>query len=101
MPPSSQVLERVGGRDMTFIRVDHQTRLQFGEFEVVIEGPFRVTAPDGSEHNLDPGVRASLGPVLALYPDALITATVDAKPAYPPVGLTFSGEVVVRQRSQA
>ena len=78
MPPWPQVLERVGGRDMTFIRVDHQTRLQFGEFEVVIESPFRVTTPDGSQHNLDPGVRASLGPVLDLYPDALITAIVEA-----------------------
>jgi len=64
---------------MTFIRIDHQTRLQFGDFEVVIESPFRVTALDGSEYRLDPGVRTSLSPVLDLYPDALITATVDAE----------------------
>jgi hypothetical protein len=66
---------------MTFVRVDHQTRLQFGEFDVVIECPFRLTARDGSVHNLDPGVRGSLGPVLALYPDALIAATVAADAA--------------------
>jgi hypothetical protein len=78
LPPESQWLERLAGRDMTFVRVDHQTRLQFGEFEVVIETPFRLMAPDGSDHNLDPGVRASLGPVLDLYPGALSTATVDS-----------------------
>jgi hypothetical protein len=60
---------------MTFVCVDHQTRLQFGDFEIAFESPFRVTAPDGSEYSLDPGVRASLGPVLDLYPDALVTAT--------------------------
>lgn len=76
--PQSNLLERVGGRDMTFVRVDHQTRLQFDDFEIVIECPFRVTTPDGSEYNLDPAERISLGPVLGLYPDALITATVDA-----------------------
>jgi hypothetical protein len=74
----SNVLDRLGGLDMTFVRVDHQTRLQFGDFEIVIESPFRVTAPDGTEHRLDPGERSRLGPVLDLYPDALATATVDA-----------------------
>jgi Family of unknown function (DUF6188) len=76
--PQSSLLARVGGLDMTFVRIDHQTRLQFGDFEIAIESPFRVTAPDGSQNSLDPGVRASLGPVLDLYPDALVTATVDA-----------------------
>jgi hypothetical protein len=76
--PQSNVLDRVGGRDLTFVRVDHQTRLQFDDYEVVIGSPFRVTGLVGNEYSLDPEVRASLGPVLELYPDALITATVDA-----------------------
>jgi hypothetical protein len=74
----SNVLDRLCGLDMTFVRVDHQTRLQFGDFEIVIESPFRVTGPDGTKHSLDPGERSCLGPVLDLYPDALVTATVDA-----------------------
>jgi Family of unknown function (DUF6188) len=77
VPPKAELLHRVAARDLTFVRVDHQTRLQFGEFEVVIESPFRVRARDGGEHKLDPGVRASLGPVLDLFPDELITAEVD------------------------
>ena len=77
--PQSSVLDRVGELDMTFVRVDQQTRLRFGDFEIAIESPFRVTAPDGSEYDLNPAVRASLGPVLDLYPDRLITATVDAE----------------------
>ena len=77
--PQSNVLDRVGGLDMTFVRVDHQTRLQFGDSEIVIESPFRVTAPDGNEYDLDPGERASLGPVLDLYPNVLVTVTVDAE----------------------
>jgi hypothetical protein len=79
IPPQANVLDRIGGLDMTFVRVDHQTRLQFGDFEIVIESPFRVTASDGTEHKVDPAVRAGLGPVLDLYPDALVTATVDAE----------------------
>lgn len=77
-PRRSPSLERVCGQDMTFVRVDNETRLQFGEFEIMIESPFRLTAPDGSEHHLDPGERTLLGPVLGLYADALISATVDA-----------------------
>ncbi len=78
MRPQPNVLDRVSGRDLSFIRVDHQTRLQFGGFEIVIESPFHMTAPNGTEYNLDPGLRGRLGPVLDLYPDALVTATVDA-----------------------
>jgi hypothetical protein len=76
--PESNLLDRVGGLDMTFIRVDHQTRLHFGDFEIAIESPFRLKTPDGNEYSLDPGERASLGPVLDLYPDVLVNATVDA-----------------------
>ncbi|MGE3327609.1 MAG: DUF6188 family protein [Acidimicrobiia bacterium] len=76
--PPPGVLDRVVGQDLTFVRVDHQTRLQFGDFEIVIEGPFRVTTSDGTDHRLDAALRASLGPVLDLFPDSLIAATVEA-----------------------
>ena len=33
----------VQDRELSFIRVDHQTRLQFGATEVVIECPFRLS----------------------------------------------------------
>ena len=35
VPPGSSVLDRVGGLDMTFVRVDHYTRLHFGAFETL------------------------------------------------------------------
>jgi hypothetical protein len=76
--PQPNVLDRVCGLGLSWVRIDHQTRLQFGEFEIVIESPFCLTAPNGTEHSLDPDLRASLGPVLDLYPDALSAATVDA-----------------------
>lgn len=57
--------------DLTFVRVDHQLRFQFGETEVVIATPFTLVA-DGREHKLAPEHRDGLGPVLALYPDSLV-----------------------------
>lgn len=62
--------------DLTFIRIDHQIRLQFGPTEVVIESAF-VLQLTGSHYELDPGDRATLGPILALYPDTLQAAIVD------------------------
>ena len=59
---------------VTFIRIDHETRLQVGEVEVVIESPFTLTV-DGREYLLDPGERRGLGPLLALYPDTLTEAS--------------------------
>jgi len=67
----------VQDRELSFIRVDHQTRLQFGATEVVIECPFRLQH-GGKEHEIDPEQRDMLGPVLDLYPGALRSATVTA-----------------------
>jgi hypothetical protein len=55
---------------VSFIRIDHQTRLQLGEAEIVIESPFTLRSA-GSEYVLDPGERGGLGPLLALWPDEL------------------------------
>lgn len=63
--------------DLTFIRVDHQTRLQFGPTEVVIEAPFTLSIR-GVDHKLDPERRGGLGPLLDLYPGRLESATVDS-----------------------
>lgn len=63
-------------RELTFIRVDHQVRFQFGETEVMIESPFTLLA-QGQEYESDPEHREGLGPVLALYPDSLRTLVVD------------------------
>jgi hypothetical protein len=65
---------RVPKVDLSFIRVDHQVRLQFEETEVMIESPF-VVAVNGTQLELDPGERGDLGPILALYPDSLQEAT--------------------------
>jgi len=62
--------------ELSFIKIDHQVRLQFLGVEVVIESPFVLTA-GGIDHQLDPGERGNLGPLLRLYPDHLCTASVD------------------------
>jgi Family of unknown function (DUF6188) len=62
--------------DLSFVRIDHQTRLQFGDVEVMIESPFVLTIA-GADHLLDPGDRWGLGPLLGLYPDSLTASRVD------------------------
>jgi Family of unknown function (DUF6188) len=70
------LLHRLGGRDLDFIRIDRQARLQFDQFEVVIETPFIVITAKGEERTVDPSITTSLVPLLELYPDALMAATV-------------------------
>jgi len=59
---------------VNFIRIAHETRLQVGEVEIVIESPFTLKA-EGSEYALDPAERGGLGPLLALWPDELTMAS--------------------------
>ena len=66
-----------GGREfvldepsLSFIRIDYQSRLQFGRTEVAIGSPF-VLAAAGAVHYLDPQRRDALGPLVALFPGAL------------------------------
>lgn len=63
-----------GGREfvledpsLSFIRIDHQSRLQFGRCEVVIASPFAVQM-GGLAHHLHPHHTEGLGPLLALFP---------------------------------
>ncbi len=58
------VLEEPG---LSFIRIDEQSRLQFGRTEVVIASPF-VLELTGTVHFLDPHRHDALGPLVALYP---------------------------------
>ena len=64
--------------DLTFVRIDFQTRLQFGEVEIVIGSNFVLTV-DGTAHPLDPEDRNQLGPLLGIYPDSLSSGGVDAE----------------------
>jgi hypothetical protein len=64
--------------DLTFIRIDHQSRIQVEGFEFVIGLPFTLKS-DGVEYALDPAERSGLGPLLALYPDALEKVSVDGQ----------------------
>lgn len=54
--------------EISWIRIDYQSRLQFGQAELVIETPFLLAA-NGERYQLDPNDRAQLGPLAALYPD--------------------------------
>ena len=66
-----------GGREfvleetaLSFIRIDHQSRLQFGRTEVMIGSPF-VLEMDGVVHHLSPQRWDALGPLVALYPGSV------------------------------
>ena len=66
-----------GGREfvleqtsLSFVRVDHQSRLQFGLTEVVIASPFLVEIA-GRSHRLDPQRWDALGPLVALFPGSI------------------------------
>lgn len=52
---------------LSFIRIDEQSRLQFGATEVVIGIPFTLEV-DGNIHHLNPTRTDALGPFVALYP---------------------------------
>jgi hypothetical protein len=60
--------------ELSFIRIDMQSRLQFGQAELVIETPFTLTTTDGP-YELDPADRAGLGSLLSLYPDLIVHLT--------------------------
>ena len=64
--------------ELSFLRVDHQVRLQFKKTEIVIESPF-ILRIGGVDYHLDPGERRNLGPFLGLYPNTLVSASVDAQ----------------------
>jgi hypothetical protein len=75
--------------DLSFIRIDHATRLQFADVEIVIESPFRLTtAYDASW--LDE--RIDLGPLLAIYPTTLVSAEIDRDLT---LRLTFEGDTTI------
>lgn len=73
LSPDAVALPQLSGVDLSFIRIDHQTRLQFEDVEVVIESPFTLTA-GGVTASMDE--REDLGPLLALYPDTLVSMSV-------------------------
>jgi Family of unknown function (DUF6188) len=65
----------IASEELTWIRIDHQTRLQFSDVEVVIESPFTLTV-EGVDYPLDPEDRGGLGRLLHVYPDSLQSSRV-------------------------
>ena len=53
--------------DISWIRIDFQTRIQMNDLEFVIECPFQFTRNE-DVLLLDPNERERLGPFLAIYP---------------------------------
>jgi len=62
--------------ELAWVRIDHQTRLQFGDVEVVIEARF-VLSVEGIDYPLNPADRGGLGILLRVYPDSLREGRVD------------------------
>jgi len=61
-------------REMSYIRIDHQTWLLFDQTAIVIGCPFTMKV-EGETYVLDE--QKDLGPLLDQYPDTLTTGTVD------------------------
>lgn len=55
---------------LTYLRIDHRSKLQFGEAEVAIGTPFSIEA-HGVVHRLDPQRWDALGPLVAMFPGTL------------------------------
>jgi Family of unknown function (DUF6188) len=66
------------GADLTSIRIDFQIHLHFDETTVTIGTPFRLTV-GGKSHALDPDARSKLGPLLAIYPGKLQSASINSE----------------------
>jgi hypothetical protein len=66
----------IAPRELSWIRIDHQTRLQVEDVEIVIGGRFEFNR-DATRFELDAAERNGLGPVLALYPATLVVASID------------------------
>jgi hypothetical protein len=60
--------------ELSYFRIDHQTCLHFEDTVIQVGCPFTLTV-EGKTHVLDEP--EDLGPLLAQYPDTLITGTVD------------------------
>ncbi len=56
--------------ELSFVRIDHQSRLQFGATELVIGVPFTLEI-NGVAHHLNPHRWDALGPFVALYPSTM------------------------------
>jgi hypothetical protein len=91
MRPSELPPFGLNGAELTFVRIDFQTRLQFGQTEIVIETPFDLVSGTSTQR-LDPEDRPALGPLLAVYPAALDSAVVQPDLT---VVLTFDGGVKI------
>lgn len=64
----------LGSRDLVRIDTENMVRLRFGDFEIKIESPFTVTSQGRTSHCFE---NDSLGPLLSIYPDALVDSNVD------------------------
>jgi Family of unknown function (DUF6188) len=55
---------------LSYLRIDHRSKLQFGATEVAIGTPFTLEV-EGLTHRLDPQRWDALGPLVALFPGTL------------------------------
>jgi len=63
-------------KTLRYLRFDHSIRLQIGASLVGIESPFELLR-NGATHRCDPDDPQSVVPLLKLWPDNLVTATVE------------------------
>ena len=55
---------------LSYLRIDHRSKLRFGDTEVAIGTPFTLEA-SGVTHVLDPRRWDALGPFVSLYPGTI------------------------------
>lgn len=66
---------QLDGADLVSIEIDFRAKLKFGDTTIAIGTPLRLTVK-GQPHTLDPEARATLGPLLAIYPATVVSGTV-------------------------
>jgi hypothetical protein len=76
LSPSEVPALGLDGMDLDYFVIDFRVGLQFGQIVVTIESPFRLSV-NGETRTFDPSSREDLGPVLAIYPATVVTATIE------------------------
>jgi hypothetical protein len=68
---------QLDGTDLSSIEMDHATHFNFDNKRVSLEGTFRLIV-GAATYEFDFDVRSTFGPLMAIYPATLLSATIDS-----------------------
>jgi hypothetical protein len=85
---------QLDGEDLRSIEMDHATHFNFDKTRVTLEGTFRLSAGEAT-YEFDFDVRSSFGPLMAIYPSTLQSATINSELT---LRLEFEGGEVIETK---